>query len=297
MIITNDLNLPQVFVDAVSSNYRYQPKRYSATSLLKGLKEVILVRRHDHEITTDASKLIWAVFGTAIHDFLEKRQELDTELKEEKIVVPVGDYTLSGKFDLYNAEQKMVTDYKTTSAWTIIHKSFDDWIRQGLIYAVMLEHIGFDVNKFQVIAMLKDHKESEKLRNSDYPVSPVSNLIFDITDEDKKITWEWIQDRFKLIAEYESLPDDNIPCCEPDERWSNGNTYAVMKEGRRSALRVLESDSLAWDWIKDNVKEGDLSNVTVVERPGLDRKCTGYCFANTFCDYWRSTYGKNKESM
>ena len=64
MNVTNNMGLPQPFVSAAESDYEYTPKRYSATSLLKGVRQCILERRHAHEITEDASDMVWAVFGT-----------------------------------------------------------------------------------------------------------------------------------------------------------------------------------------------------------------------------------------
>lgn len=63
MKLTNELNLPQPFVDAATSDYQYTDKRYSVTSVLKGTREAILQRRHSEEIETDVSEMVWAIFG------------------------------------------------------------------------------------------------------------------------------------------------------------------------------------------------------------------------------------------
>ena len=120
MKFTNQLNLPQPFVSAAESDYRYTPKRYSATALLKGVRQYILERRHDDEITEDVSDMVWAVFGTAVHGILESAQETDTQLKENKLVVDMPNgYQLSGIFDLYDDATGTVTDYKTASVWKV----------------------------------------------------------------------------------------------------------------------------------------------------------------------------------
>jgi len=103
MRITNEMGLPQPFVSAVEKEYTYKPKRYSVTSILKGPREAILQRRHDDEITSDVSDMVWALFGTAVHSVLENAQETDDQLKENKIVVEMPNgYELSGIFDLYD---------------------------------------------------------------------------------------------------------------------------------------------------------------------------------------------------
>ena len=81
MNLTNSLNLPRPFVSAAESDYKYTPKRYSVTALLKGTREAILQRRHDDEITQDVADMVWAVFGSAVHQILQNAEETKTQLK------------------------------------------------------------------------------------------------------------------------------------------------------------------------------------------------------------------------
>ena len=57
-MITNKLGLPQPFVDAVTSDYRYRPHRYSVTEVLGGTCEAILKRRHQGESDEDVADRI-----------------------------------------------------------------------------------------------------------------------------------------------------------------------------------------------------------------------------------------------
>ncbi|MDD3347518.1 RNA-directed DNA polymerase [Oscillibacter sp.] len=136
MKITNALSLPAPFVSlAEGDEYPVAANEYRVTSLLKGTRETILERRHGAEITRDVSDMVWLLFGTAVHGILEQHQEGGSQLKEERIKVPFEEYVLSGKFDLYDDETKIVTDYKTASVWKIIFGDFSDWRRQTLIYS------------------------------------------------------------------------------------------------------------------------------------------------------------------
>ena len=126
MIITNKLNLPAPFVNLAKRDYIYEPNEYRVTSLLKGVRETILERRHSDKIERDVSDMVWLLFGTAVHSVLEKCQEGEHELKEERIKIPFGNYILSGQFDLYNDKTKIVTDYKTASVWKIIFGDFEE---------------------------------------------------------------------------------------------------------------------------------------------------------------------------
>ena len=102
MIITNKLNMPEAFVKAISNSRHNADKCLSATTLLKGTKEIILTDRHFDEITIDASDEVWAVFGIAVHEILEHQE--DEAFKEESFSVPVwegSEWKITGKVDRY----------------------------------------------------------------------------------------------------------------------------------------------------------------------------------------------------
>jgi len=288
MKITNIHDLPQAFVELAQQEYEVAPNEYRVTSLLRGFRETQLFRRHHEEITVDVSDMVWALFGTAVHDVLERQKETDSELKEERLKVPVGDYLLSGKFDLYCLEKRELTDYKTTSVWKIVYKDYEEWRKQQLIYGwMMINDIGFPVERGKVTAFLKDHSKSKAKFDKDYPQLPVHTVKFTFTSKEFEDTGIWLYETFKTIAELEKLPDDELPICTQQERWNNGDKWAVMKKGRKSALRVLDSEGDAYLWMEANEKGG-----YVEHRPGLDRKCTEYCHVNSFCSYYKERYVK-----
>ena len=281
MIITNNLKLPAPFVNMAQRDYIYEPNEYRVTSLLKGVRETILERRHDAEIERDVSDMVWMLFGTAVHGVLEKHEEGGNELKEQRIKIPFGDYVLSGQFDLYNDTTKTVTDYKTASVWKIIFGDFEDWRRQLLIYCYMLRKIGFDAQGGEIVAFLKDHSKRDAKIKADYPQFPVQVVKFDFTDDDFKECEEWLMARFEEIAAAEKLPDDELPICTPEERFNSGDKYAVMKKGRKTALRVMDSLEEAERWKSEH--GGD----EIQKRPGEDKKCLDYCSACQFCSHYK----------
>ena len=67
-----------------------------------------------------------------------------------------------------------------------------------------------------------------------------------------------------------------------EERWNSGDTYAVMKDGRKTALRVLNSREDAETYKESN--GGDY----IEERHGEDRKCNDYCPCCKFCEYYKN---------
>lgn len=279
MKITNINNLPTPFVSAVSQEYTFEPNEYRVTSLLKGIRETLLERRHSDEIEQDVSDMLWLVLGSAVHGIMENAQEADCEIKEERLKVDFNGYLLSGQFDLYNGETETITDYKTASVWKIMFANYEDWKRQLLIYGYMLRKIGFNVNKGEIVAMLKDHNKRDSKFKEGYPKFPVQKVTFNFNEADFEETKEWLRQKFADIEYCEGLEDDDLPICTPEERYNSGDKYAVMKKGRKTALRVLNSESEAEEWMASN--GGDF----IENRPGEDKKCVDYCKVAPFCSY------------
>lgn len=288
MIITNEMGLPQAFIEMSQRDYIYEPNEYRVTSLLKGIRETILERRHDKEIERDVSDMIWLLFGTAVHSIIERQQEGDQEIKESRIKIPFGKYLLSGQFDLYNAETKTITDYKTASVWKIIYGNYDDWKRQLLIYAYMMRSIGFDVCNGEIVALLKDYSKRDAKNKADYPQLPVKKVTFTFTDKDFTEIEEWLTGRFAEIEKAERLSDDDLPLCTPEERFNSGDKHAVMKGKNKRAMRVLDTMEEAEVWMKEN------GGTHIDVRHGEDKKCIDYCSACEFCNHYKEQVAVNE---
>ena len=289
MKITNKMNLPQPFVSAVEREYTYTPKRYSATSVLKGVREAILQRRHDDEIESDVSEMVWAIFGTAVHSILEGAQETESQIKENKIEVEMPNgYELSGIFDLYDDATGTVTDYKTASIWKVKFGEFDDWRQQTLIYCWMLRQIGFDAKRGQIVAMLKDHSKT-KAKIGEHPPLPVFQIGWDFTARDFEEAEQYLLGKFAQIEEAEKLPDDELPICTEAERWTRGESFAVIKRGQKRAKKVFKTEDFGQE-AEQRAREyaSVIGEDFIVEhRPGIDSKCLDYCSAAPFCSHYK----------
>ncbi len=291
MNLTNAMNLPKPFVDAVTNDHQFIEKRYGVTDLTKSVREVILRRRHDAEITTDVSTMVWAIFGTAVHHILEQSEESTTQLKENKIVVDLPNgYQLSGIFDLYDDATGTVTDYKTASVWKVKVGDSEDWRKQTLIYCWMLRKIGFDAKRGEIVALLKDHSKA-KAKVGEHPALPVWQIGWDFTAEDFAWAEQFIADKFAEIERCEQLPDDELPMCTEEERWTRGSKYAVMKKGLKRAKKLFDGEDEATAYA-EHLGETEKGEFYVEHRPGTDPKCVDYCSACEFCTYWQQRYGK-----
>lgn len=281
MKVTNKLNLPAAFVNAVSTNRHNAAGCFSATTLNKGAKEIILSDRHFDEITVDAADSVWAVWGTAVHALLESQP--DNNFHEEKFKVPVCTSFVTGQVDSYDMEHATIFDWKTASVWKVQFADFGDWYKQGMTYAWLLKQSGLDVRHCVFVALLKDHSKSKAAKDASYPQSPVFKYEFDVTNEELQQTEARIIAKVAEIESAYKLDDDAIEPCSAEERWADGEKWAVMKNGRKTAIKVfdnqLDADAMA----------GEMGNAYYVEhRPAISRKCGDYCACKDFCNFYKN---------
>ncbi|MBQ1778268.1 MAG: hypothetical protein IIZ93_08960 [Acidaminococcaceae bacterium] len=282
MKTTNNTGLPQAFVNFVS-NVRHNPAgTLSATTLLKGDKEIVLYDRHFEELEQDAADLVWASFGTAFHAIMEKQ---DTEaFKEEAFEVEVEGWKVTGRVDFYDMKNEILGDYKTASVWKVIYGDFADWKDQGLTYAWLMKQHGLNVKRCEFYAFLKDHSKTEAKRKPDYPQMPVYKYAFDVTEADLEETEARIKAKIRSVTEAYKLGDDDIAPCSAEERWETATKYAVMKDGRKTAVKVCETREEADSFIN---AQTNTAGLYVQERKGESKKCAEYCPCCEFCNFYK----------
>ena len=291
MNYTNELNLPQPFVEAVKSNHVYKPNRYSVTEVLGGTCEAILKRRHDSDITDDVSQRVWSLFGTAVHKVLQEAEATDTQLQENWLSVPIKGtkYELSGIFDLYDDETKTVTDWKTCATWKVIFGDFEDWRKQTLMYCWMLRQLDIDARRGEIVAIMRDHNMRKAKTEKDYPKHPVYRIGWDFTDDDFADIEGEIKHWFARVANQETVESDRLLPCSPEQRWHKPDKWAVKKKGRKTAVRVYESEKDARVRAMEENKKADSNDLYYVEfREGEDTKCDSYCPVSDFCPFARA---------
>ena len=282
MVITNKMNLPEGFVKAISLRQHNLPGRLSATTLLNGVKQIHLSKRHWDELVEDAADNAYAVFGTAVHKILEG--EGANEFSEEFMSFEVDGVIVTGRIDNYNMKEGVISDFKTCSVWKVKFQIFDDWRKQGLIYAWLLLKNGFEVKTCRFIAMIKDHSKRDAKRESSYPLCPIYVYEFPVTKMDLDEIETFIREKVAVYKRYQEAADDDIPPCTSEERWAKPTKHAVMKTGNKRAVRIMdtrdEAEKLAADLGKNHYTE---------TRPGESTRCMDYCSCCEFCNFYRDT--------
>lgn len=296
MIVTNKHNLPEpYFKRCQNDNYPRHPwDTFSVTELMKGTKEIVLNRKHYETLEVDCSTLIWSVFGTAVHDIMEGHAG-DDELAEQRVWVELdcGEYGMnkvSGGFDLYNATDKVLTDYKTTGVFSYqmnIKEGLDsNWAKQLRTYWWILQAYGFEVNKVRNTVFLKDWSKTQARRDPSYPQTPIVDINWDMrpmSEEESNSIRQRLTDKIKEVLSYKDSEDDLIPHCTAEERWERDECWAVMREGRKTALKRLYTPEEA-----DTMVAGLPKGHYVEHRPGVPVKCLDYCTANTKCSFFKN---------
>lgn len=278
MTLTNELNLPQALVDACDVTPHNAPNTVSATTLKSGVREILLTKRHWDELKDDVSNRIWALFGTAVHALLEK--ESPDTFVEERFSKKVSEYLVTGRLDCYDMKNGIIVDYKTASVWKYKFGDYSDWRFQGLVYAWLLKQQGLEVKECQFIMMFKDFSKSKAKVEVDYPKRAVEVYKFSVTDSDLAGIERKIFSKVKELEDNELVADDNLPVCTEEERWARPSTWAVMKRGRKSAVKLFKTEEDA-DLMLKNCDESYYK----LERFGESVKCNGYCLCSEFCSF------------
>ena len=274
MKITNKSGMPEIYVRAVKADdYDRGDSKYSITDMLKPPRILQLERRHEDEIVKDVLDLHWIASGKGFHSMMEQAGQ-DNALVEERLFWECNGVVISGQIDLYYPFTLL--DFKQTSVWTIIYKSrLKSWTEQLNCYGRLLRGVGFKVNELKVLAHLRDWTKS-KMRDKGYPDHPIQMIDLPLWDEGKQD--RFIKTRIAHHEQNEGLSDKHLTHCTSEEMWEQPTKYAVMKKGRKSSLRNLDSMEKAEAWIEKNGK-GDF----VETRPGQDIRCEDYCDVANFC--------------
>jgi len=291
MKVTNVYNMPDGFFQACKRDYKRKENTYHATEILKGATEIVLTQRYGDEVEVDCSEMLWAIFGTAVHSVMENHTVGDNEVSEMRLEAEAYGSRLVGRLDLYDISNETITDYKTCSVWKIIFGDYDDWKKQTLIYKWLLRENGLDAKNSSIVAMIKDHSKRDAKYKEGYPKLPVKRIDFKLSEEDYRLIDEFIKGKIGEIKIAEAMATEDLPPCSPKERWAKEDTFAVKKEGRKSALRVLSSKEEAEEWIGENVSDTDRKKCSIEYRQGEDVKCKEYCNVCRYCPYWIKTYG------
>ena len=286
MRFTNESNLPPaVFGALTQDDYDPGESDYSCTTLLKPPRIVQLERRHGSECVKACVKQLWSLLGRAVHLIFENNTEEDA-IAEVRMYVESNGKKIGGMLDHY--KDGVITDYKCTSVWSWIYGSrIQGWTEQANIYAEIYRANGFDVKELRIIAVFRDWKESEFIKNpSQYP--PEELMVINLEVWDAGLAKPFIDQRTAIHVAQENTPDNDLPLCTDKDTWAKPDKYAVMKNKLIRASRVLDTEEDALAWIEQaKAKDKKPASYRIEFRPGSRPRCERYCDVAPFCNQYQ----------
>ena len=276
MRLTNKQKLPQPLVDAVKNDgYTKGNADISVTELLKPPMQRALEIKHEAELEEDVSDRIFSLLGQTIHSILERSE---TEgIAERRLSIKINGWTVSGGMDRFVSRDGLLQDYKLTTVYKTKDKNIpEEWCKQLNIYAEMLRENGDEVKKLEVVCIYRDWSKGAAERDNEYPQRQVE--VIEIPLIEPKEVRAFIEERVKL---HQEAAKGNYEPCTKEERWAKDDQWAVMREGRKTAIKLHFSELHA-NLHKDELGKGHF----VEKRPGKSTKCESYCPVKKQCEYY-----------
>lgn len=241
----------------------------TVTELISGTRETFLKKTTDYAV--EPASILYALHGQAVHSINEQHTQGDI-LSEERL----KDEITSGQFDLFgkilDGDDGVLGDLKVTSSFKLmkalgiyktkidigeVYKSgvkkglpkfrtelrFDgvrdllDWAIQLNAYRMLLERIGFKVNRMFIQALCRDSGlriAAERGITKPVYIIPVNKI------SDRWLT-RYFQHKAKILREAiatKTLP----PICSVRERWGNRKClgYCAARENCPHAQKLVK---------------------------------------------------------
>lgn len=285
MRITNNHNLPEPIYNAVCNTWAPKPNRFSVTDLINAPLQRILKMKYWDKLEQDASDMLWALLGKSVHAILEPYSPAES-FSEEKLETTINGSTVVCVADLYHNE--IISDYKITSVYAFLLGDKPEWEQQLNLYALLYGNkLELVVAGLKINAILRDWTKSKSLKDSNYPATPFHSVDVPLWSTFDQYTY--LIDRLNRHQQAEAHMD--APVCTDEERWARPDKWAVIKEGRKTALRVLDSEEAALQWIEGYSKP-DKKKLSVDFRQGEYTKCRDYCIVRQVCEFNPYTIAK-----
>jgi len=283
--ITNNFGIPQTIVNALHRpTYTKGGANLSATELITSPRIVQLRRLNAEHLEQDASDMVWALFGTAIHGVLEHGKD-DNHIIEQRLHAKLDGWTISGAIDLQTVEADglVISDYKTTGAWAVMNEKID-WEQQLNIYAWLVRmNSDRPVKKLEIVAIIRDWNRRESLTKEGYPSAPIKVIDINLWSFDEQTDFIRALIKQHSDALFAAESNDELPECTPAQMWEKPTTYAIMKVGGVRAKRVVHTEEEAEIELAAAGKGHEIQ-----VRPGERTRCATFCQVRDYCSQWKS---------
>ena len=288
MEFTNNRNLPDWVAKGLSySNYNRDGIKFdiSATKLIDSPQISAFWKSHGSGVIEDVSDRVWSAFGTAVHSVWEDANSSNPDvIMEKRYRHEYSGKIVAGQIDCYEISTCTISDIKTCGAFKVVKGDYGSWENQLNVCAALMRHNGYPVEHLTITAIIKDWSAMKSKTDADYPDSPIQIIKIPLWTFEKQD--QYIEDRIKAHF------DESQKSCSDADRWIRPGKYAVMRKGKKRAVRVLDNQKDALTWI--NGPKGDKKLDSIEERPTLYVRCEQFCKFNQWCDQYQNQ-GANNE--
>jgi hypothetical protein len=296
MELTNISNLPKAIERAVNNDpYDSSGSDISTTRLIAPPRIRVLEQRNFDLIKEDVSDRIFSLLGQSVHHIIE-RAKLKVDISERRLFYKddaiTNGWTLSGQFDYLTRDGNLI-DFKVTSAWAALDaltNGKDEWENQLNVLDFLCRKNQKDLTRYKkeikvkslsIMAILRDWSKLKVMQSDNYPRKQVVMIpVRRWSEEQQEI---YVKARIKLHQDAEQSKE--LPMCTAKERWRKEDSYAVMKDNRKTAWRVFATKEEAVQFLfSQKMIEG--KGCSIVFRKGEDVRCQHYCRVNEFCSHF-----------
>lgn len=321
MQLTNITGIPlplAVWLAGDGYDFRRGERRaISATSLLKGVRKILLSERlnEQNRLTPDVSDQIASRLGHTIHDGIEKawtnvearnaamralgipeqiRERIRVNPSEESLrasnsIIPIWvehrternfmGYAITGKFDM--VFEGVLQDFKSTSTFAAKGGKDEEYRLQGSIYR-WLNPDKITADHMIINFIFTDWASYRAKSDPTYPqqrVMPHKVDLYSIRE-----TENWMRNKIKELEAAADLPDDQLPRCSDADLWRGEPQFKFyldpIKAQDPNARCTKNCDSMqeALEYQKTKGGRG-----VIVEVPGKVKACN-YCAAWPICN-------------
>lgn len=291
-------------------DYNSKPNYISATTLLKGVKQIVMSQRVPAcESVMDVSDFTASRIGTAIHDGIEKAwtndaykklkslgypdsvalnvmiNPTDEQLASNPDIIPIyfekrstrelNGFLIGGKFD--TVMQGRLFDYKSTSVWTYIKgRKDEDYALQGGIYRWLNPELITD-DRIYIQFIFTDYQKHEAKRDPKYPQSRI--LEYPVKLPSLQDTENFIRRKLDALSRSWDLPEEALTPCSDKELWRGDTQYKYYsKPDNIKATKTFDSLAEANSFM--SLEKKGVGIIKTV--PGQVRACE-YCKAFPIC--------------
>jgi len=312
---TNNLHLPEAVCEAVKNDpYDAGESDITVTQLISPPQQVALRRYFKEELVEDISDRIYALMGKAMHVVLERANI--TGITEKRLYAEVDGWLIGGTFDSIclaqdEDEKWVLQDYKQMSIWEVIFGLREEKTQQlnMLDWLFTMSHDEAKtyppIDRLEIVAIFRDWSKPEagrraKSGDETYPKNQVG--IIPVTRWGFPDQQKFVQERVTLHQAarlcVENKHIQKLAPCSDDERWASSTKFALMKEGRKSAIKVAENleelkkHALDKGWLIPGDDPESIAPANMILPPpysvdvrlGENRRCNDYCDVAYYCN-------------